>query len=86
MEFNQFLNFSEGENIMSTKSKFFYVLFVLIFAFTSLAAGAFAGVQHSVAQNSQSGTAYHADGLSDGASFTIAGVCDMAPICGSGGG
>jgi hypothetical protein len=71
---------------MSTRSKFFYVLFVLIFAFTSLAAGAFAGVQHSAAHNGQLDTAYHVDSASGGPSFSIAGHCDIAPACGSGGG
>lgn len=71
---------------MSTKSKLIYLLLVLIFAFTSLGAGAVAGVQMA-AHEMHSDAAYHLDSpQTSSPSFVIAGDCDMSAGCGSGGG
>lgn len=75
----------EGENIMSVKSKFVYLLLVLIFAFTSLAAGAVVSVELA-AHDAYSDTAYHVNTEWSGPSFVIAGECDAGPTCGGGGG
>jgi hypothetical protein len=75
-----------GENKMSTRSKIVCLLVVLIFAFTSLAVGAFAGVQTAAHDLGQSDTAYHLSNPLNGAGTSIAGHCDMSPSCSSGGG
>jgi hypothetical protein len=71
---------------MSTRSKIVYLLVVLIFAFTSLAAGAFAAVQTAAHDLQQSDSAYHLDGSSGVPAYSIAGDCDSAPACSTGSG
>jgi hypothetical protein len=71
---------------MSTRSRIIYLLVVLIFAFTSLVAGAFAAVQTAAHDLQQSDTAFHLDGVLGGPAYSIAGDCDMTPGCGNGAG
>lgn len=70
---------------MSGKSKLVYFLLVLIFAFTSLAAGAAVTVELAAAHDAYGDTAYHVDTQLGSPSFIIAGECDVnAPLCGGG--
>ena len=71
---------------MSTRSRIIYILVVLIFAFTSLAAGAFAAVQTVFHDLQQSDAAYHIDGSLGLPAYSIAGECDASPACSSGSG
>jgi hypothetical protein len=75
-----------GETNMTTRSKIICVLIVLIFAFTSLSAFAFVQVQTAAHSTYQLDTAYHSDGSFGGSAYSIAGHCDISPLCGSGGG
>lgn len=71
---------------MSTRSRIIYLLVVLIFAFTSLAAGAFAAAQTAAHELQQSDTVYHLNGSLGVPAYSIAGDCDGAPACSSGSG
>jgi hypothetical protein len=71
---------------MSTRSRIIYILVVLIFAFTSLAAGAFSAVQTAAHDLHQSDSAYYIDSSVGHPAYSIAGDCDGAPACSNGGG
>ena len=66
---------------MSVKSKLVYLILVLIFAFTSLAAGAVVSVELT-AHDAYSNSAYHVDDQFSTPSFVIAGDCDLEAGCG----
>lgn len=71
---------------MSKRSKFFYVLFVLLFAVTSLAGGAFAAVQMAAHDMGFTNSAFHMNDSVGSPAYSIAGECDMASGCGFGSG
>lgn len=71
---------------MSTRSRIIYILVVLIFAFTSLAAGAFSAIQTAAHDLQQSDAAYHLDGALGVPAYSIAGDCDGIPACSTGSG
>jgi hypothetical protein len=70
---------------MSKRTKLVSLLFVLVFAFVSLAGAAFAAVQTAAHTLQQTDTAFLVNGSLD-SPMSIAGVCDMTPSCSSGGG
>jgi hypothetical protein len=72
---------------MSTRSKIVYVLLVLVFAFTSLAAGAFAAVETAAFDFNHGDSAVHFEMNPGTPAYSIAvGECDMGSGCGYGSG